>query len=109
VLAGVGNIYANEALSRAGIHPLTPAARLSRARVRRLAAAVRAVLADALAAGGTTLADGGFADAEGRSGYFAVALDVYGREGEPCRRCGARVRRQVAAGRSCFFCPRCQR
>jgi formamidopyrimidine-DNA glycosylase len=109
VLSGVGNIYANEALARAGIHPLTPAASLSRARLRRLAAALRAVLADALAAGGTTLADGGFADAEGRGGYFAVALAVYGREGEPCRRCGARVRREVAAGRSCFFCPRCQR
>jgi len=109
VLAGVGNIYANEALARAGIHPLRVASGLSRARVRRLAAAVREVLADALAAGGTTLADGGFADAAGASGTFAVSLDVYGREGEPCRRCGTRVRRLVSAGRSTYFCPRCQR
>ena len=109
VLAGVGNIYAAEALARAGVHPLRPSSSLSRARVRRLAGAVVAVLAEAVAAGGTTLADGGFADATGNPGEFAVRLDAYGRAGEPCRRCGARIRRLVAAGRSAFYCPRCQR
>jgi formamidopyrimidine-DNA glycosylase len=109
VIAGLGNIYANEALARAGIHPLRRADTIASRRVARLAAEVRAVLEDALTAGGTTLADGGFADAEGASGYFAVQLSVYGREGERCRRCGAPVRREVAGNRSVFFCPRCQR
>ena len=109
VIAGVGNIYANEALARAGVHPLRRAAALSRSRVRRLAAAVVAVVADALAAGGTTLADGGFSDAAGNAGYFAVQLDVYGREGLPCRRCGSAIVRRVAGGRSIFYCSRCQR
>ena len=109
VVAGLGNIYANEALARAGIHPLRRADTIAARRIARLAVEIRAVLDDALAAGGTTLADGGFADAEGASGYFAVQLAVYGREGEPCPRCGAGVRRAVAGNRSVFFCPRCQR
>jgi formamidopyrimidine-DNA glycosylase len=109
VLAGLGNIYANEALARAGIHPLRRASSLARRRVARLAEAVKTVLAEALAAGGTTLDDGGFADAAGNAGSFAVRLAVYGREGRPCGRCGATIRRQVAGGRSVFLCPRCQR
>lgn len=109
VLAGIGNIYANEALARARIHPLRPASSLARARVARLAAAVRAVLHGAIAAGGTTLEDGGFSDAAGNAGNFAVQLAVYGREGLPCERCGSSIRRRVASGRSLFFCPRCQR
>jgi formamidopyrimidine-DNA glycosylase len=109
VIAGVGNIYANEALARAGIHPLRQAHAISNERLARLAAAVKGVLADAVEAGGTTLADGGFSDASGNEGYFAVRLDVYGREGGPCRRCGAAVRRRVTGGRSAFYCPRCQR
>jgi formamidopyrimidine-DNA glycosylase len=109
VVAGIGNIYAAEALARAGIHPLRPASALARRRVRRLAAEVKNVLAEALAAGGTTLEDGGFADAAGNAGFFAVRLEVYGREGQPCTRCGASIRRQSAGGRSAFFCPRCQR
>ncbi len=109
VLAGLGNIYANEALFRAGIHPLRRADRVAARRVRLLARAVHEVLEDALVAGGTTLADGGFVDAEGRNGYFAVSLGVYGREGLPCPRCGAPVRRRSAQGRSVYFCPRCQR
>jgi formamidopyrimidine-DNA glycosylase len=109
VLAGVGNIYASEALARAGVHPLRGARTISSARLARIAEAVKAVLADAVAAGGTTLADGGFSDAAGNEGYFAVNLDVYGREGVPCRRCGTAVRRRVAGGRSVFYCPRCQR
>ena len=109
VIAGVGNIYANEALAHAGIHPLRQAHTIAGARLVRLAAAVKAVLADAVEAGGTTLADGGFSDAAGNEGYFAVRLDVYGREGAPCRRCSAAVRRRVAGGRSVFYCPHCQR
>lgn len=109
VLAGVGNIYANEALARAGIHPGRPANRLSRRRLDRLAGAVRETLGDAIAAGGTTLEDGGFADATGEAGNFAVDLAVYGRDDAPCRRCGGPIRRVVLTGRSAYFCPHCQR
>jgi formamidopyrimidine-DNA glycosylase len=109
VLAGLGNIYANEALFRAGIHPLRAANTIAARRIERLGVAVREVLLEALAAGGTTLADGGFADADGRDGYFAVALSVYGRTDQPCVRCGRPIVRRPAAGRSVFFCSRCQR
>jgi len=108
-IAGLGNIYANEALARAGIRPTVPAGRLTPARRARLAEAIRSTLADALAAGGTTLADGGFVDAAGEGGYFAVSLAVYGRDGQPCRRCGRAIHRVVLAGRSAYYCPRCQR
>ena len=106
-IVGVGNIYATEALHRAGIHPARSVGRISVERWRRLAVAVRRVLRHAILQGGTTLND--FADGEGRSGEFQVDLRVYGREGEPCPRCGARVRRLVQSGRSTFYCPRCQR
>ena len=109
VLAGLGNIYANEALALAGIAPLRRADRVSARRIEGLAAAVRQVLAAALDAGGTTLADGGFVDAAGAGGTFAVSLAVYGREGEPCGRCGGTIVRRVLGGRSAFYCPRCQR
>jgi formamidopyrimidine-DNA glycosylase len=107
VVAGVGNIYASEALFAAGIHPRRSVARIAPGRWQRLAAALREVLERAIAQGGTTLAD--FADGEGREGSFQVALAVYGREGEPCPRCRARLRRTVQAGRSTFYCPGCQR
>jgi formamidopyrimidine-DNA glycosylase len=107
VVVGVGNIYASEALFRAGIRPDRSVARLAAVRWQRLADAVVAVLAHAIEEGGTTLND--FTDGDGRSGEFQGALEVYGREGEPCHRCGARIRRDVQAGRSTFFCPRCQR
>ncbi len=106
-VVGVGNIYASEALHRAGIHPARSIARLSAPRWERLAAAVRETLAAAIAAAGTTLND--FTDGAGRRGEFQSALAVYGREGEPCRRCGGRVRRIVQAGRSTYYCPGCQR
>jgi formamidopyrimidine-DNA glycosylase len=106
-LVGVGNIYATEALFRAGIRPDRSVARLDRRRCERLAAAVVAVLEEAIAAGGTTLSD--FADGEGSPGEFQMALAVYGREGEPCPRCGGRIARLVQANRSSHFCPRCQR
>ncbi len=105
-VAGVGNIYACEALFRARVHPATPAGRLSLARWRVLVRAVRATLRAAIRRGGTTLRD--FADPDGDAGYFAIELSVYGREGEPCG-CGGRVRRVVHSNRSTFYCPRCQR
>jgi formamidopyrimidine-DNA glycosylase len=109
VLAGLGNIYANEALARAGISPLRRARSISGKRIAALAGAIRAVLGEALEAGGTTLRDGGFVNASGDGGYFAVRLLVYGREGEPCVRCGTSIRRRTVTGRSVFYCPRCQR
>jgi len=107
VVAGVGNIYANEALFRAGIHPRRPAGRVGADRYANLAAAVRAVLAEAIAHGGTTLRD--FVAGDGTPGYFRIRLDVYDREGLPCRRCGQPLRRAVIGQRSTFYCPRCQR
>lgn len=105
-LVGVGNIYATEALFRAGIHPARSVARISAGRWARLAAAVVEVLELAIRAGGTTLND--FADGGGNAGYFQIELAVYGRAGEPCPRCGAAVRRLVQSNRSSFYCPRCQ-
>lgn len=107
LVVGVGNIYASESLYRAGIHPARSVARIARPRWDRLAAAVVAVLGDAIAQGGTTLND--FADGEGNSGYFQVSLSAYGREGEPCATCGREIRRLVQSGRSTFYCPVCQR
>lgn len=107
VVVGVGNIYASEALHAAGIHPRRSVARLSAVRWERLAVAVRETLARAIEQGGTTLSD--FADGEGNAGYFQVSLAAYGREGEPCRRCGRPIRRIVQAGRGTFYCAGCQR
>ena len=107
VVVGVGNIYASEALFRAGIHPKRSVARISEARWNRLAEAVRRVLREAIEEGGTTLLD--FSDGEGRSGYFQVSLSVYDRAGEPCPRCAeGTVRRIVQSNRATYYCPRCQ-
>lgn len=106
VVVGVGNIYAAEALFRAGIHPLRAAGRTSRERFHALAGAVRAVLAHAIRRGGTTLRD--FLDPDGAPGYFEQELSVYGREGEPCRHCGTPLRSLRLAGRASCYCPRCQ-
>ena len=106
-IVGVGNIYACESLFMAGVHPQRAAGRLSAARCDRVVDAVRTVLNRAIAEGGTTLRD--FANAEGNAGYFAVSLQAYGREGLPCLRCGALIARVVQAGRSTFYCPRCQK
>ncbi|ABM63074.1 bifunctional DNA-formamidopyrimidine glycosylase/DNA-(apurinic or apyrimidinic site) lyase [Halorhodospira halophila] len=105
VVVGVGNIYANEALFRAGIRPDRAAGRIARARYDRLAGAVRAVLEAALAAGGTTLRD--FTDGSGEPGYFAVNLSVYG--ASVCPVCGGALRQIRLAQRGTWFCPRCQR
>ncbi len=106
-IAGVGNIYACEALHRAGLNPRRPVRRIGRAGWERLVAALRQVLGEAIRAGGTTLRD--FLNAEGDVGYFAFSLRVYDRAGKPCGRCGASIRRVVQAGRGTFYCPRCQR
>ncbi len=106
-LVGVGNIYAAESLHRAGIHPARAVSRVASARWGRLAAAVVEVLRQAIVEGGTTLND--FTDGAGVEGEFQGALAVYGREGEPCPRCGRTVRRMAQAGRSTFYCSGCQR
>ena len=108
-VAGLGNIYVCEALYRARISPLIAAGKLSKPRLETLAAVIRDVLYDAIAAGGSTLKD--FANAEGGQGYFQHRFDVYGREGKPClgEGCAGLVKRVVQGGRSTFYCPSCQR
>jgi formamidopyrimidine-DNA glycosylase len=107
LIAGLGNIYADEALFRAGIAPRTAAGELSPGDRVRLAEAIRAVLADALAYGGTTFLD--YRDGSGRPGGFGERLNVYGRGGAPCRACGTALRSARIGGRSAVWCPRCQR
>lgn len=109
IVAGLGNIYVCEALHRAGIAPALAAGKVSRPRLERLTLAIRAVLIEAIEAGGSTLRD--FANAEGGQGYFQHRFDVYGREGLPCARDDRHpvIRRTVQAGRSTFWCPGCQR
>lgn len=107
IVAGVGNIYANEALYRAGIHPHRPAGRISRHRYEALVNAVRAVLAEAIEAGGTTLRD--FFYGTGESGYFRIRHAVYDHAGAPCPRCATPLRRALIGQRASYFCPRCQR
>ncbi|NML13395.1 bifunctional DNA-formamidopyrimidine glycosylase/DNA-(apurinic or apyrimidinic site) lyase [Azohydromonas caseinilytica] len=107
IVVGAGNIYACEALYEAGIDPRTPANALTLADCERLLAALRDTLGRALELGGSTLRD--FRDAHGMSGAFQDQAGVYGREGQPCRRCGTPVQRLVQGQRSTFFCPSCQR
>ena len=107
VVAGLGNIYACEALFRAGISPKRLALSVPGARAERLVPAIKSVLRDALAAGGSSLRD--YAHADGELGYFQHHFSVYDREGKPCHRCGTKIRRIIQSGRSTFFCPSCQR
>ena len=107
IVVGAGNIYACEALFDAAIDPRTKANRISRPRAERLLASVRSTLGQALELGGTTLRD--FRDAQGVDGAYQALARVYGREGQPCPRCGAPVRRVLQGQRSTFFCGRCQR
>jgi formamidopyrimidine-DNA glycosylase len=115
IVAGLGNIYVCEALYRAGLSPFTPAGRLATGTgkptpaAERLVTAIRAVLTDAIRAGGSTLRD--YRQANGALGEFQHRFDVYDREGEACRRkgCRGRVRRKTQGGRSTFYCPACQR
>lgn len=106
VVAGLGNIYVCEALHRARIHPAREAGAVSRNALTRLVGEIRAVLEEAIAAGGSTLRD--YARPDGELGYFAKDWRVYGREGEACH-CGGRVERAVQGGRSSFYCARCQK
>jgi len=106
IIAGLGNIYVCEALYRAGIHPNRKGGSISPERLRRLVPAIRDVLGEAIAAGGSTLRD--FASPDGELGYFSKSFAVYDREGKPCA-CGGTVSRIVQGGRSTFYCPRCQR
>jgi len=106
LLVGVGNIYANEALFRAAIRPVTQAGRIGALRCDRLAQVVKEVLQQAIAAGGSSLRD--FVDSSGKPGYFQQQYFVYGRAGEPCRQCGALIRLLRQGQRSTFYCPDCQ-
>jgi formamidopyrimidine-DNA glycosylase len=107
IVVGAGNIYASDALFEAGIDPRTPCRRIGPKRAERLLAAVRLVLGQAIAAGGSTLRD--FTDAHGSVGQYQGLARVYGREGQPCQRCGGTVRRIVQGQRATYFCPDCQR
>lgn len=107
IVVGVGNIYASEALFIAAIHPRRAAGRISQSRYMKLAAAIKEVLARAIKAGGTTLRD--FYGGDGEAGYFRQQLDVYGRDGEDCRRCGREITAIVLGQRSTFYCKSCQR
>jgi len=106
VVVGVGNIYASESLFRAGIHPRRQAGRVARARYGVLADAIRDVLERAIQAGGTTLRD--FYGFNGQAGYFQLELDVYGRDDEPCPRCGRPLRHIVLGQRATYYCVDCQ-
>ena len=106
LVVGIGNIYAAESLFRAGISPLRAANRISRERYRRLVPAIRQTLADAIAAGGSSIRD--YVHSDGGAGCFQVECNVYGRAGEPCRRCGGVIRQIRQSGRSTFHCSSCQ-
>lgn len=107
LISGVGNIYADEALWRAQLHGVRPTDALTRPVVRRLLGNVRDVLGEAIVAGGTSF-DALYVNVNGESGYFDRSLDAYGREGQPCHRCGTAIRREQFMNRSSFSCPRCQ-
>ncbi len=105
-VVGIGNIYASESLFRAGIDPTVPVGELGPRRCARLAACIRETLDDALAAGGSTLRD--FVGSNGSPGYFQQQYFVYGRNGEPCRRCARPIRKRIMGQRATFFCAHCQ-
>jgi formamidopyrimidine-DNA glycosylase len=107
LISGVGNIYADEALWRAGLHGVRPTDALTGPAARRLLGHVRDVLAEAITAGGTSF-DALYVNVNGESGYFDRSLNAYGRQGQPCHRCGAPIRREAFMNRSSYSCPRCQ-
>jgi formamidopyrimidine-DNA glycosylase len=107
LISGVGNIYADEALWRVKLHGTRPTDALTKPTARRLLADVRDVLGEAIRAGGTSF-DALYVNVNGESGYFDRSLDAYGREGQPCHRCGTAIRREQFMNRSSFSCPRCQ-
>jgi formamidopyrimidine-DNA glycosylase len=107
LLRGVGNIYADESLFRAGIRPRRRASTITRAQLGKLHAAVREVLREAIAVGGSSISD--YVDADGEEGFFQLQHRVYGREGDLCLACGNTIRRVVLSGRSSHYCPKCQK
>ncbi len=107
LLRGVGNIYADESLFRAGIRPRRRASAIRREQLANLLAAIKEVLKEAIALGGSSISD--YVDAQGEAGFFQLQHRVYGREGEPCLSCKTPVKRVVIAGRSSHYCPRCQK
>ena len=107
IVVGVGNIYANEALFLAGIHPKRKAGRISAARLSRLVEAIKTVLTLAIKKGGTTLRD--FSNGKGKPGYFRHELQVYARAGQPCQRCKTPIKLARLGQRATYYCPRCQR
>jgi len=107
LVRGVGNIYADESLFRAGIRPRRRATAISRQQLGKLYESVREVLREAIALGGSSISD--YVDADGEEGFFQLQHRVYGREGEPCLTCGTAIRRVVLVGRSSHYCPKCQR
>jgi formamidopyrimidine-DNA glycosylase len=107
LLRGVGNIYADESLFRAGVRPKRRAATLTRDQLRKLFLAIKEVLTEAIALGGSSISD--YVDADGEEGFFQLQHRVYGREGEACLVCQTPIRRIVIAGRSSHYCPKCQR
>jgi formamidopyrimidine-DNA glycosylase len=107
LLSGVGNIYADESLFRAGIRPRRRAGSLTRQQLGKLHTAVQEVLREAIALGGSSVSD--YVDADGEEGFFQFQHKVYGREGGPCLVCGTPIKRVVIAGRSSHYCPRCQK
>lgn len=106
VVVGVGNIYANEALFQCGLHPMLPAHRLTPAQCQQLVTVIKSVLTHSIEQGGTTLRD--FTQPDGRPGYFAQTLQVYGRRGEPCSVCGTPIESMRIGQRNSFYCPHCQ-
>lgn len=108
LLAGLGNIYADELLHRCRLHPLTPGNRLSSQQVRAMVEAMRRLLRDAVRAGGSTLRDGGYRGGEGAAGAYQSRHAVYGRAGQPCRTCRTLLRAIAVGGRTTVYCPTCQ-
>ncbi|KOR32612.1 hypothetical protein TI05_06225 [Achromatium sp. WMS3] len=106
VVSGVGNIYANESLFQIGVHPQRSCQDLTMIQYNKLVSAIKQILSQAITQGGTTLRD--FSDVDGKPGYFAQSLQVYGRDGLPCIRCNTLIRKQRFGQRSSFFCPQCQ-
>jgi formamidopyrimidine-DNA glycosylase len=107
LLRGVGNIYADESLFRAGIRPRRRAAAITREQLGKLHRVIREVLSEAIALGGSSISD--YVDSDGKEGFFQLQHRVYGREGEPCLTCGTAIRRVVLAGRSSHYCSKCQK
>jgi formamidopyrimidine-DNA glycosylase len=107
LLRGVGNIYADESLFRAGLRPRRRVSTITREQLGKLLAAVKEVLKEAIALGGSSISD--YVDADGEEGFFQLQHRVYGREGEPCLVCEAPIKRVVIVGRSSHYCPRCQK